>query len=260
MVTLALCAVMIVCLPPSSAMADNASLAYRVVGEYRNESIDDGSTRGYERFELSRHPDGSRTLVVSTDLTARGALFTLVLRATSGFRPIEAFANYWNAGIFKGSGHFVVEGEAVLARSTGPAGLQERRTPMPVRFSIGAHPVSADGWHTASHDAAGPSRQLVTMYSVDAGADPSKPVLGTAVNLEIEYLGVETVDVPAGRFEARRYRLAGMNDLWVATEDRLVVKSELPARKLRYVLTSLRDYPRTKSDPALRGAEPTPRK
>ena len=45
--------------------------------------------------------------------------------------------------------------------------------------------------------------------------------------------------VPAGTFDAQRFRLAGLNDLWVYGPDRLVVKSELPRRGIRYVLVAL---------------------
>ena len=226
----------------------NAAVTYRIVGEYRNETIDERAPRGSERFELLGHPDGSRTVSISTDLAARGAIFMVVLRVAADFRPLEAFANYWNGGALKGSGHFVIDGSSLYARSTGPAGVNERTTVVPARFSIGSHPVSADGWHTANHDKAGESKQRAQLYSIEAGSDPTKPVLGTLVPLEVEYVGEEIVEVPAGRFATQRYRLAGMNDLWVTGEDRIVVKSEIPARKLRYVLTSLRADPKMRSD------------
>lgn len=234
----------------------NAAVTYRIVGEYRNETFDDRALRGSERFELLVHPNGSRTVSISTDLAARGAIFMVVLRVAADFRPLEAFANYWNGGALKGSGHFVIDGNTLLARSTGPAGINERTTEVPARFSIGAHPVSADGWHTASHDKAGESAQRVQLYSIEAGSDPTKPVLGTLVPLEVEYLGEEIVDVPAGRFTTQRYRLAGMNDLWVTGEDRIVVKSEIPVRKLRYVLTSLSADPKMKFDRERQAAVP----
>jgi hypothetical protein len=79
--------------------------------------------------------------------------------------------------------------------------------------------------------------QTLDLYSLEAGTDVSKPVLGTLRPLAVERLGVETVEVPAGRFEAERWRLSGVNDLWVVGPDRLVVKSVIAARDLQYVLT-----------------------
>lgn len=232
----------VVAIPARPAIGAETSVASHrvVIGEYRNETIDTGARRGSERFELVVHADGTRTLSVSTDLTSRNAWFTVVLRGAANFRPLEAYASYWSAGAYKGRGVFRIEGDRVFAESSGPrSGLQRSETVVPMRFSIGTHPVSADGWHTANHDPAGSASQQHMLFSVEAGADLQKPVLGTLVPLTIEYLGEETVDVPAGRFATRRYRLAGMNDLWVHGPDRIVIKSELPARGLRYVLTSL---------------------
>lgn len=219
----------------------NAATTRGWVGEYRNETIANGEMRGSERFELVVHPDGSRTLSIDADLAARNAWFTVVLRNSADFRPIEAYVSYWNGGRFKGSGHFVVESNMLHAESRGPAsGTQSRDTEVPERFSIGSHPVSADGWHTANIDPRRQGLQTVSLYSLEASADLAKPVLGSLVDLSIEYVGEETIEVPAGRFTTQRFRLAGMNDLWVYGPDRIVIRSDLPARGFRYVLTTLR--------------------
>ena len=132
--------------------------------------------------------------------------------------------------------------DTVQAESNGPlTGQQTNQTTIPAKFSIGLHPVSADGWHTAQHDPKGDPRQSISLYSVEASSDLTKPVLGTLVPLQVEFVGEETIDVPAGRFVTQRYRLAGMNDLWVHGEERIVIRSDLPSRGLRYVLTRLTD-------------------
>lgn len=209
-------------------------------GEYRNETIAGAERRGAESFDLLVHPDGSRLLSISSDMTARDAWFTVVLRTAADFRPLDAYASYWTSSGYKGSGRFIVDGDKLLAESAGPeSGLQRRETTVPARFSIGTHPVSGDGWHTANFDPAGPTRQKFTLYSAEASPDRSKPVLGTLVMLDIEYLGEETIEVPAGKFLTQHYRLAGVNDLWVHGPDRIVIRSDLPARGTRYVLTSL---------------------
>jgi hypothetical protein len=215
----------------------NAAILRRASGTYRYETIDDRRPRGEERWQLLVHPDGSRTLIAWHDLFARNAQFTVVLRNAADFRPLEAFVSYWNAGKFKGSAHFRVDGARLAASSAGPAGAVDRDTDVPPVFSIGTHPVGGDGWHTAAYDEKRGGEQLLTMYSLEASTDTSKPVLGTLVPLKVERIGVETVEVPAGRFEATRWRVQGVNDLWVVGPDRLVVKSVIAARNLQYVLT-----------------------
>lgn len=218
----------------------NAAVVRHWSGEYRNETLSGGERRGSEKFDLLVHPDGSRTISISSDMTTRHAWFTVVLRNDANFRPVEAAAFYWNGGRYKGSGHFRVANDTVQAESNGPvSGQQNSQTTVPTRFSIGLHPVSADGWHTAQHNPNGDARQTISLYSVEASADLAKPVLGSLVPLQIEFIGKETIDVPAGRFETQRYRLAGMNELWVHGEERIVIRSDLPARGLRYVLISL---------------------
>ena len=221
-------------------MAARAAIVAQWSGEYRSETLSDGTVQGSERFTLTRHPDGSRSLQMLADLRSRGSWFNVYLHVDATFRPSTAFATYWTAGVLKGSGHFEIEGDVLRATSRGPAsGSQTRATALPTRFSLGAHPVSADGWHTAHYDRAARGVQTLNLYSVDAGADITKPVLGTLLPLSVEYLGDERVTVPAGTFDAQRFRLAGLNDLWVYGPDRLVVKSELPRRGIRYVLVAL---------------------
>jgi hypothetical protein len=222
---------------PAENTGPNAAITRRAEGVYRYETLSDGRVRGEERFQLFVHPDGSRTLSIWHDLAARNAQFTVVLRNAADFRPLDAFVSYWNGGRFKGSAHFLVDGATLVATSRGPAGIVPQRIDVPAVFSIGSHPVAGDGWHTAGYDMARGGSQTLNLYSLEAGTDVTKPVLGTLRPLAVERLGVETVEVPAGRFEAERWRLSGVNDLWVVGPDRLVVKSVIAARDLQYVLT-----------------------
>ena len=214
----------------------NTTIVRRASGTYRYETLGGGRVSGEERFQLLVHPDGTRTMLMWHDLAARNAQFTVVLRNDAQLRPLEAFVSYWNGGRFKGSAHFLVEGTRLTAQASGPAGVVPQATVVPPWFSIGTHPVAADGWHTAGFDAARDGEQVSTLYSLEAGTDPMKPVLGTLVPLKLERLGDETVEVPAGRFAATHWRIAGVNDLWVVGPDRLVVKSVIPARDLQYLL------------------------
>jgi hypothetical protein len=225
---------------PAAAVQENTGpnsvIVRRASGTYRYETISDRRLRGEERFQLLVHPDGSRTMLMWHDLAARNAQFTVVLRNDARFRPLEAFVSYWNGGRFKGSGHFLVEGTRLTAQASGPSGVTPQATVVPEWFSIGSHPVAGDGFHTAGFDPKGGAEQSITLYSLEAGTDPMKPVLGTLLPLKVERIAEETVEVPAGRFAATHWRVAGVNDLWVVGPDRLVVKSVIPARDLQYLL------------------------
>lgn len=215
----------------------NTALQAHFRGIYRNETLDMQQWRGEEAFDLWVHADGSRTLNVLTNLAARSALFDVNLRSDAQFNPVEAFVRYWNQGVYKGSAHFLVEGHQLQITSAGPLGRQTASLGLPLSWSMGSHPVSADGWHTARFDPTGEPVQTVSLLSIDASADASQPVSGRFVPLKIELIGEETLEVPAGRFVTQHYRLAGLNDIWVTEPHRIVIKSEIPVRNLRYVLT-----------------------
>lgn len=215
----------------------NTALQAHFRGIYRNETLDRQRWRGEEAFDLWVHADGSRTLNVLTNLAARSALFDVNLRSDAQFNPVEAFVRYWNQGVYKGSAHFWVEDHQLQITSAGSLGRQTASLALPASWSMGSHPVSADGWHTARFDPTGEPAQTVSLLSIDASADASQPVSGRFVPLKIELIGEETLEVPAGRFVTQHYRLAGLNDIWVTEPHRIVIKSEIPVRNLRYVLT-----------------------
>ena len=225
-------------MPPAENAGPNASIVRRAGGSYAYTTISDGRHRGEEHFQLVVHPDGSRTMMIWHDLSARNAQFSVVLRVASSFRPLEAYVSYWNAGQFKGSGMFSVDAGTLTAQSRGSAGPRSETIDLPQRFSIGTHPVAGDGWHTWTFDAAGPAKQTSMLYGVEASSDITKPVLGALTPLAIELVGRERLSVPAGTYDTTHYRVAGVNDLWVTEQDRLVVKSSIPSRDLEYVLAS----------------------
>lgn len=214
----------------------NAAITQRASGVYRYETITEPRRRGEERWQFLAHPDGSRTMIMWNDLAARNAQFTVVLRVAASFRPIDAFVSYWNDGKFKGSALFHVDGKRLMASSFGPYGARQQAIDVPERFSLGSHPVAGDGWHTWTYDAGVGGAQTCMLYALEASADLSKPVLGTLQPLTIEKIGPETISVPAGKFSTIHYRLSGRNDVWITPRDRLVIKSVIGDRNLRYEL------------------------
>lgn len=222
--------------PVTENTGPNTVILRRASGTYRYESISDARLRGEERWQFFAYADGSRMLLMWHDLFARNAQFTALLRTAETFRPLEAFVSYWNGGAFKGSAHFRVDGLTLHADSAGPYGVRSQTIRVPERFSIGTHPVAGDGWHTWTGDDKVKGVQHGTSYGLEASADLTKPILGSLAPLELEFLGEGAVEVPAGRFAVRHVRLAGMNDLWITRQDRLVIKSVIAARDLQYVL------------------------
>jgi hypothetical protein len=218
----------------------NGSIVRIVSGRYEYVAASSGERRGSEEFRLFVHPDGTRQLLMWHDLTARQAQFSVLLRVDAGYRPLEAYVSYWNAARYKGSTLFRLRGQQLFAEYADANGAVEQRTlDVGDRFSLGTHPVAGDGWHLARMDAKGAASQTLRLVSVEASADMSRPIFGTLVDMPAERLGRERVRVPAGEFDTTRYRLAGANDLWIADEDWIVVKSVSPRQDREYRLVSL---------------------
>ncbi len=205
-------------------------------GTYAYTTLTEPRDRGWERFHMNVYADGSRTMNMWHDLSARDAQFTVILRVNDAFRPQEAFLSYWVADGFKGSTLIRVEDATLSASANGPAGLHNQSLTVPATFSIGAHPVSADGWHLASDSGENDAEQTSKIYSLEASADLTKPPLGTLRDLAFKRIGEETLTVPAGTFETIHYDLSG-SQVWVTKQDRLMVRMINERFDRDYVLT-----------------------
>lgn len=141
--TLSLCAAALLLsqapMPRAENTGPNASIVRRAGGTYAYTTISDGRHRGEEHFQLLVHPDGSRTMMIWHDLSARNAQFSVVLGVASSFRPLEAYVSYWNGGQFKGSAMFSVDAGRLTAQSRGPAGPRSETIDVPQRFSTGVN-------------------------------------------------------------------------------------------------------------------------
>ncbi len=216
----------------------NASITRWAEGTYRYLADGGKRLRGFEKFRLNVHPDGTRTLMMWHDLFARDLQYSVMLRVAADFRPLQAFANYWTDTGYKGSVFITVTGNELQAIAHGPVGAVTQRLAVPDDLSIGTHPVAGDGWHMWHVDPHGKGVQKTgALYGIESSGDLSKPVLGTLSSMTFQVLGEEAVTVPAGTFPTTRYRLAGRSDVWVLMPDRIVIKMSNSGRGYDYVLT-----------------------
>ena len=220
----------------------NTNILRWASGMYAYTTLNEPRDRGWERFHMNVYADGSRTMNMWHDLSARNAQFTVVLRVAADFRPIEAFLSYWVAEGFKGSTIIRVDGDTLTASASGPAGLHEQRITVPPVFSIGTHPVSADGWHLWADDGIEEQDQGSKIYSLEATADVTKPPLGTIRDLAFKRIGEETITVAAGTFETVHFELSG-SQVWITKQDRLMVRMIIERFDRDYVLTEFTTSP-----------------
>jgi len=217
----------------------NASISRHLAGEYAYRTIGEGRDRGSERFELIAHPDGTRTLVMWNDLFARNGQIHAVLRVGADFRPLEASYTYFNDGAFKGSGSFILVDRRLSGRVRTAGGeLLEQELKVPDNVSFALHPLAGDGWHAWYVGSEAGNEVRGAMVNFDASADTARPALAHLQEQAWRYEGAESIEVPAGRFDAQRYAGAGAT-VWVTGPDRVLVRFLWPQFDREYVLTRL---------------------
>ena len=119
----------------------NSNILRWASGTYAYTTLSEPRDRGWERFHMNVYADGSRTMNMWHDLSARSAQFTVIHRVAANFRPLETFLSYWVADGFKGSTLIRIDQDRLTANAHGPAGSYEQNIDVPDVFSVGTHPV-----------------------------------------------------------------------------------------------------------------------
>ena len=220
--------------------AVNANIVRLIKGQYTYRTTKAQRVRGYEDWILTVHPDGSRTMTALVNNFDADVQFNMVHRVAATFRPLETFVTHWVGGESRGSGHFVVDGRRLRATVTGQV---SRTIEVPDRFSMHPHPVSTDSWRGWDYDKEQGGVQAARVYNVAVAPNAPKPLLGVLEDQTVEWLGSETITVPAGTFETQHYKLRGNSDMWIAGPDRIAIKYMFPALDREYVLTAYDSTP-----------------
>lgn len=219
----------------------NTSILRTVTGKMTFRTISDGRVRGGEDFRLLVYPDGSRQIFISKDFKAVNAQQTMVARVDARFRPLETYASYWTREGFKGSMYVTVSGNDLSAVAVGPKGRVETSLQVPQGISVVHHGEVMNGWYFWSEDPGSKARQTSSVYILNAAPRGDAQVSGFLTESRFTRLGTEKVTTPAGTFDATHYQLEGTEalDLWIAGEDRLLVRQTDSKNDREYVLTEM---------------------
>lgn len=211
---------------------------------YRKKST--GGERGREDWSLTRNCDGTvtmRCLAMTDDSKlVRDVIYT---RMKDG-RPVDAFIRLQAAHRLIGSGYFRVQGDSmdVIADSDETGHSVQTLTVPKDFFSIATHAVMLDGWMYFNYDREKGGQQLRIFYNTSTRLDGADGPLGRVENCRVELIGEEEVEVPAGRFKAAHFQMDSDNlevpaaSLWVAGEDKILLRCDWRELDLEYVLTT----------------------
>lgn len=227
--------------PPSENTGPNVNIVRTVTGKMTFRTISDGRVRGSEDFRLLVYPDGSRQIFITKDFKAVNAQQTIIARVDARFRPLETYASYWTRDGFKGSIYVTVTGNELQAVALGPKGRVENKVQVPENISVVHHGEVMNGWYYWSEDPKSKAPQTSSVYILTAAPRGEAQVSGFLAESKFTRLGIEKVTTPAGIFDAMHYQLAGTEalDMWVAGEDKLLVRQTDTKNDREYILTEM---------------------
>jgi len=211
---------------------------------YRKKST--GGERGREDWSLTRNRDGTVTLrcLAMTDDSklVRDVIYT---RRKDG-RPVDAFIRLQVADQLIGSGYFrVQDGTMDVIADGNETGHSVQTVSVPEDFfSITTHAVMVDGWIYFNYDRSMGGEQLRAFYNTSTRLDGADGPLGRVEACRVKLVGEEEVEIPAGRFKATHFQVDSDNlevpasSLWVAGEDKILLRCDWRELDLEYVLTA----------------------
>jgi hypothetical protein len=177
-------------------------------GEIRYGHEVDGET-GRERFEVTVHDDGSRTLRCICWMDKVPLVRDVVYTVNDKFEAVDCFVRVVSEGAFVGSGWFrfgedFAEGEVSTARE----GRISQRVSTPGRVKLfGSHPISIDIWKCVHTAAERPSeiQPLTNCFSSSLAPNGASGPLLVDKRYDVIFEGHEAVAVPFGQLDCRRY-------------------------------------------------------
>jgi hypothetical protein len=224
--------------PKAENIGPNTNITRWARGTYEYRTISDKRLRGTEDWQLFVYNDGSRSVIMWHDLFATNTQFTSFARADQDMRPLDAFAQFFTQGKFKGAVHIVFADGRMDLTSTGPEGVVHQQRAAPKEFSISLHPLASDWWHYWYYNRTTKGAQLSRYYSLEASRDVGLPITARLIETRQEEAGEEDVSVPAGTFRSIKYT-SGNSAAWLMGPDMILVKSLNPSTDREYVLTKL---------------------
>lgn len=169
----------------------------------------DGPTGG-ERFSVTVHDDGSRTMRCQCWMDKVPLVRDVVYTVNARFEAVDCFVRVVSAGAFVGSGFFLfAEDHAEAEAYTRHDGRIHQRIETPGRVRLfGSHPISVDIWKCAHTppDRLGEIQPLAHCFSSSLAPHGASGPLLHAKTYDVEFDGREIRQTQVGAFECLRYK------------------------------------------------------
>lgn len=196
-----------------------------------------GEERGREYFTFTVHGDGKRTMRARCEIEEPHptVLRDITYSLDENDMPMDCFVRLTIGDKFMGSGLFIIRDGYVECESYGPSiGRISQRMKIVGSFDgFGTHPIQGDAYITKKLDLSrGPHVHQLRTFLPSPDHRGATPPLIAEANIQLAYIGEETVTVKAGTFDCRHFRFTdehgGMAtdkgghppyDLWVTADD-----------------------------------------
>jgi hypothetical protein len=209
---------------PGAASAADSGMLRTASGTIQYRTVNEQAIRGTETWTLLVHPDGSRTLNTTILNRERASTSTIIHRVDPDFHPLDTFVERWVGNVFLGVGLFSVRGRKLTGLSRGTAGEASHEMIVPDNVTLISHAVAADGWQVLPQDMAVTKKAEMTAYSIQFKAEATIPFLGSVLVAPVEWIGHETIRVPAGQFDTTHIRVSDRFDIWLFGPDRTLAR------------------------------------
>ena len=217
----------------------DASLIRRSAGRYRHVRLSDGTTLGSERWRYMSHADGTRTVVSQYEPETDGASILSVVHVDAEFRPLEAWEQAKIRGEFFGASLLTVRGRSAVAIQIRPDSETTRFLQVPDRLALSSGLAAGRGWSSPIGGAASGAKQSSMLIMRDSRLRVPPTFAAIPRSRQFEPLGRESIEVPAGRFDAVRIRVVDGESIWISPKDRILIRSVDSARGTEQVLVEL---------------------
>lgn len=220
-------------------LPDNANISRESFGTIAWRTMSTGDVRGEERFHITAHPDGSRSVMAVSRYGPRDIQRHSLYRIDAALRPIDASIQYWIEGDWRASGTITTTKAQVSVQSRSPQGTAGHIVDVSGPFAVLPHQLAPDAWRALLYDRAKGGVQNLAVYDPAPLAEGPDGLLGQMTAQPTEYLGTERITVPAGTFESDHFRIGNSIDLFVTGPDAILVTWRFSAIDREHVLTSL---------------------
>lgn len=200
--------------------------------------------REYEKFTLTANPDGTRTLRTLTRSPRGNLLRDVTQTVAADWTFLEAYGRLFLDGVCVGSVMRQRVGEELESRLWRPGEAPDvARFPAPRDLVVGYHPVIGDAWKANFYDMGRRGVQSLVTLSVSNTWNGSSLEHGIPRESTMEFLGLETITVPAGTFETEHLvwhtRIDNDLHIWRHGPHNLLIQLTAPDRDTAYRLGSL---------------------